>query len=1497
MSKSHLNTIIDALEEEEAKLLSWGDTGGIFTEAELEAICARHLPDEDVDDILDALEHQAMIYPIVNSAGQLTGYRTRMSHAVHLYRNLRQWMHGRSIEASKTLVSDFRFLRRPRRYPVRNHEIGALLQNWSSAGIVSPLIDQALQAQVGTFQLSGFQQRATARILEAWPKHKARVKSPSATIVCAGTGSGKTMSFYLPALSSLVSDLAEDASFRVRILAIYPRNELLKDQFHETWQACRKLDSITNQFASRKIRIGALYSGIPENIHKVKEKNSYANTGLLQCKNNNCNGQMRWKDEDIDRGIERLTCHLCGSTVGSDEVLLTRKSMDSTPPDILFTTTEMLNQQIGRPIRQKLFGVNTSKPIPLVLLDEVHTYGGTQGAQTAFLLRRWMKMAKTSPHFVGLSATLADAENFFSRLTGTPASRVRLVEPIEEEMTEEGAEYLVALRGDPVSQTALLSTTIQASMLTRRVLDNYTDKPSKGTWGSKTFIFTDDLDVNNRLYSQLADAEGWWQRGSKLTPNENGPLAQLRDPNRQDSPTRHQLAMFGQDWSALKQNGFALDNSDRAKVSRTSSQDLGVQINSDVVVATASLEVGYNDPDVGAVIQHKAPRGVASYLQRKGRAGRTREMRPWMIAILSDFGRDRETYQHYEKLLDPEIKLQGLPINNSHIQRMQAAMVTLNWLEIKCGGVHLWTKFNFPQKKDGRIDPVLPTVLEIIEEVLQPGIIQDDFSDYLQQSLQLDEQQMISVLWQPPRSIMMEFLPTLRRRIKTCWGRWDEQLDQLAMWSECNSNWRSPVPEFISDQLFSDLNLPTIDIHLDRGPQGIKQEGMRFFQALKEFAPGRISKRFSTYSGQSSDWVLPEGYLPTEGDDNSEKAIEVEHVFGSYRSEIGKFETSSEETRSVIKPYQITTQSLFNSKALSDTSNAFLVWNSNFYAQYKPEQHPPPNASLWQNTLKSVDFYTHRSMTPVDVTRFNTGSRAEVKFKKTGNKARIRFSWQENGVPVAIGTKQSVDGLHLKYQVSQSDVTKWLEDSDLLAALRISYFQDRLRNSDLLNHNHFMADWIFECLMAAILVEVSSNDVTLESAIENVSTGSSTLALTDIPYLLFQQNTVDFNEADSEDVLELDDQKLQKDLVDRLENKEFVRAVTGLADGLYKDISSDIEFIQWCFTLIGNTLSAALKQTVTMLLPDADERSLLADPIFDARNEEHIIWLTEEDSGGIGIITQLQDLHAEDPLKFLNVFAQQLQTNEYEQLDTDLITLLSEYDTNSQIRLALSGVRDAADLSSRIAANKELKKLLTLEGFHFSHSFASVLHSRILKPGSSESTDKELADLLQAWQQLEKKVSLELPINLTAFVLAYKQHDSTVDLERVFNEACAIQAVLWPRGSQLRQSTLPFYNPFRLEGNNRTERKLAAKLCLDKTTVINLDLPSWQNALHDQLRLSGRVDLRIPNDRHTDLNSVIAELHTQPIDTHGLLVYPRIVSIRHHIQCLTMRIELAETVF
>ena len=163
----------------------------------------------------------------------------------------------------------------------------------------------------------------------------------------------------------------------------------------------------------------------------------------------------------------------------------------------------------------------------LVLLDEIHTYSGTSGAQVAYLLRRWRKLMDHSVTWVGLSATLANAAAFFSGLCGLPPELVTDIRPEPEDMKPRGSEYQLLLRGDPASQAALLSTSIQSLMLLRRVLDE-NDAGPDGLFGTRVFAFLENLDLVNRLYRQLLNAEGRTPFG---TPDKDGHvLAELRFP-------------------------------------------------------------------------------------------------------------------------------------------------------------------------------------------------------------------------------------------------------------------------------------------------------------------------------------------------------------------------------------------------------------------------------------------------------------------------------------------------------------------------------------------------------------------------------------------------------------------------------------------------------------------------------------------------------------------------------------------------------------------------------------------------------------------------------------------------------------------------------------------------------------------------------------------------------------------------------------------------------
>ena len=240
------------------------------------------------------------------------------------------------------------------------------------------------------------------------------------------------------------------------------------------------------------------------------------------------------------------------------------------------------------------------------------------------------------------------------------------------------------------------------------------------------------------------------------------PLASLRDPSGTDGD-RQQRRRAGQVWDAPAEIGHDLE-AGRKRVGITTSQRAGVQ-DRDVIIATASLEVGYNDEHVGVVLQHKAPRDPAAFIQRRGRGGRLPEQRPWTIVVLSDFGRDRIAYQSYERLFDPALPARSLPIANQAVRRMQAAFASLDWLaKQRTRGYSVWDDLTKPRNTAGQ-----RALAEAIERTLRDPVLRHDLETHLSRALGIERDEARALLWSPPRSIVLEMLPTALRRLTSGW--------------------------------------------------------------------------------------------------------------------------------------------------------------------------------------------------------------------------------------------------------------------------------------------------------------------------------------------------------------------------------------------------------------------------------------------------------------------------------------------------------------------------------------------------------------------------------------------------------------------------------------------------------------------------------------------------------------------------------------------------------
>lgn len=223
-----------------------------------------------------------------------------------------------------------------------------------------------------------------AHQLEAWRRLSGE---PRSLVVSSGTGSGKTECFLIPILDRLVREAERAARplVGVRALFLYPLNALIASQRE-------RLSSWLSPFDGR-IRY-ALYNA---DLPRVAPKSG-----------------QRLRHE-VDH----------------------RKALWDSPPPILVTNSTMLEYMLVRnddaPLLEKSQGM-----LEWIVLDEAHTYVGSQAAETALLLRRVLSAFGCSAEqvrFIATSATIGSGSEddrralreYLASIAGVDPSRVEVV--------------------------------------------------------------------------------------------------------------------------------------------------------------------------------------------------------------------------------------------------------------------------------------------------------------------------------------------------------------------------------------------------------------------------------------------------------------------------------------------------------------------------------------------------------------------------------------------------------------------------------------------------------------------------------------------------------------------------------------------------------------------------------------------------------------------------------------------------------------------------------------------------------------------------------------------------------------------------------------------------------------------------------------------------------------------------------------------------------------
>ncbi len=1471
LSEDSIRDILDLVESKELELLEIGITDSFLTKTDVDQIAVQVVGSNSKAYVDELISRGALFELSV-------GIRSRMAETVRLFSRLRQSFPSGLVTEGKPLVWDYRILRKPRRRPESDTKPAELI---AAIPQLTELQKQIIH-KIAPEKLRKFQSIGTQEVLA-----RLKDRTESGVMISAGTGSGKTLAFYLPTILAITELLRGDQTNWVKTLAIYPRNELLKDQFSSILSYVFDVSLLDG--CPRPLRIGAWFGDTPHQAKYAESKwkrdadRSSLIFPLAKCPK--CRvGKLLWRDDDRKNGSERLICgdSKCGMSLPNGMIALTRNSISDHPPDILFSTTESINRQLADSGSHKAFGLEGAERLRMVLLDEVHTYEGLTGAQNAFLLRRIKHLVQSPIVWVGLSATLTNAEDFMGQLVNLPPSRIQVVKPHESELKPFGAEYSIALRHDPTRRHGVISLTLQATMLMGRVLDMTPEVlqrgiDSKGIFGKRSFIFTDKLDVTNRLYWQLMDIEGWDSPGNPKTGKGPQTLAHLRSGNQTkldpaNRESKNVRDVDGQWWQISEILGHNMDVDRRLRVTRVSSQEPGVDDKSELVVATATLEVGYSDDNVGAVIQHKAPSDPARFIQRKGRAGRSIEMRPWTVVTLSEWGRDKLAWQLYDQFLFPQVVNRHLPINNRYVQRIQAVYATMDWLALRLA---LVGNYGGSTRTD-LVGPanVIETTVQgqknrltrqrraqaILEDILARGPEFDAWQLHLKNALDLSMEEIDFLLVNPPRPLLLSLIPTIQRRLATQWV--DEPVDL----ADPDVQYRNPLTEFAPASLFADLLsrevpvvVPTPNGAATIQPQDGDGKALPVLRILREFMPGNVSRHFGVKK-TDRHWVNP-----------TSPVIDVRSI---YKATFVCDVVLKDGT--IIAMYQPTLLTLetapFN---VQDSSSAAAVWQTNYdtvgdgFAVDLPPQ-------LSGSALKGIRSLMHSNGSALRVQRFTTQSLGS---KVVAGQGRIGISntFELIGTPVAVGFEYEVDAIEINViKVIDQSPTPWekrdraveylLDTEDL--PISISSF-DREKLGVLI-----------QALAASAILEFGLQIVNLEE-------------YDDLVLYTELEKVLDVVVGDEDDGLS-GATPISNDASDDL--KQLLQdpvVLNAIRNGLAFLDGRGADWALWRQRRLAVTVGACFLGACQIVVPDVDMDDLQLDISTDGTS----VLISEMSPGGNGQIERIIEAISETGTSFTHAFRRQAETGELESLGNELTTAVGALSMDPDAReaglamlAAWAGGQSAVHTAFSLLESK-------LEGAEvlLSPALVTSLTSRFLGPsGTLESVDfaydlrQEIDTVSTAVGfDVDFRVALWLVEKLRSIHLCNKHPVATSgrDLRRV------IEILSWPVG---RSAALYDLSP--RSGFSRlpyADRQLMAGYLGRKTVelVFKVDpMDDVTKALLDD----GEVLLKVNQSEITELRKTIVNGLANPMESGPLLVYPKVTGLELVNGQLKIRLALEE---
>lgn len=590
-------------------------------------------------------------------------------------------------------------------------------------------LDQINMRKIAPFQWRGFK----GFIDSALQKQASGITPPPA-LVTAGTGFGKTEAFLLPILFYILINLARKSphNYGCDAVLLYPRVDLCNDQLERCLKYLYALDTAArstegfDQYFPNPVKRPFRAAIAHGRLKTPQESQQPFSVRCPICAKNGIPGKIELQKDGVGQFAKTKPVCTNDATHPIEDFLALELEKSTGAFSIAVTTVDTLHRRL-MDIHGAMSLWKNKKILPrFIVFDEIHVYGGQQGSHVANLARRLKAYLKylppikndqkslnpAPPIFIGASATVGNRDTLCSLFFGTSRELSRIFYPSENEQIPFGREYIILLKTPPHRQLILpnkpprvvleMTTLLQSMMAFWHAMYKTSDK-------FRMLTFVDSIDAVWRITKYIDDAErnkGLYKfrtpsgRAGFPAGDSGGKFCPQREMQTCTAPP-HQFyqpcATYNQGecwWTMLASSPDTFLRSMTVMANASGqrrpapSNSTGVSLDDwDCLITTSTLEVGFDHPQLISSVQYKAPPNPASFQQRKGRSGRSRDDTPMSLVVLGNSPGDLFSFRHDDRYFKPTPSHLAILVDphNPHV-RMQHSISAiydyLSWRDI-----------------------------------------------------------------------------------------------------------------------------------------------------------------------------------------------------------------------------------------------------------------------------------------------------------------------------------------------------------------------------------------------------------------------------------------------------------------------------------------------------------------------------------------------------------------------------------------------------------------------------------------------------------------------------------------------------------------------------------------------------------------------------------------------------------------------------------------------